>query len=66
MKGYKVPSLTDKPGYSWETRNRGNFKWQKLEKKPQYWYLQMEYRCLDEQGLEIWRSPKVNGYDEKP
>jgi hypothetical protein len=49
----------------WETRNRGSYRWTKLASKPESWYLQMEYRSIDSSGKETWRSPHVNGYNEK-
>jgi hypothetical protein len=51
---------------TWQSRNRGTWRWHKLDKKPDAWYLQTEYRQLNAKGEEIWRSPHVNGYNERP
>lgn len=51
---------------SWQWRNRGMTQWTNLDIEPPVWHLQMEYRALNRAGEEIWRSPHVNGYIERP
>jgi hypothetical protein len=51
---------------AWQWRYRGQWHWRRLERKPDVWCLELEYRSLDAKGNETWRSPHVNGYEERP
>lgn len=49
----------------WQSRLRGTSVWQDETSMPAMWWLQYEYRKL-RGNTELFRSPYVNEYKERP